>query len=41
MLVVAPSLPTQAIARHVSLLARHQVCVDTSQMRIEFAREER
>ena len=41
MLVVAPSAPTQAIARHGSLLARPQVDVDTSQMRIELARQGR
>jgi hypothetical protein len=38
---VPPSAPTQAIARHGSLLARHPVYIDTSQMMIELAREER
>ncbi len=32
---VPPSAPTKAIAGHGSLLARHQIYVDTSQMRIE------
>jgi hypothetical protein len=36
-----PSAPTQVIAGHGSLLARHRVYVDTSQMRIELPREER
>jgi len=40
MLVVAPPAPIQAIERYGSPLARHQVYVDTSQMRIELARED-
>ena len=38
---VPPSAPTQAIARQGSLLARHQVYVETAQTRIELVKEDR
>ena len=40
MLVVAPSAPTDAIARQGSLLARYQVYVDTVHIRIELIRQD-
>jgi hypothetical protein len=41
MLVVAPSAPTQAIARQGSLLVRHQIYVEIAKTRIELVKEDR
>ena len=38
---VPPSAPTQAIVPQGSLLARHQIYVETAETRIELVKEDR